>query len=323
MRNVAVSLLAAASMQSEAQSLPASETYPLRPIRIVVTFAAGSASDQLARLLGQKMTERWGQPVIVENRPSASGVVAGEIVTRATPDGYTLMLASSAIASSAALNPQLPYDTLRDFAPISLVATAPLVIVTSPQRGIKTLMDLIALARQQPGKLSYGNSGIGSGNHYAAELLNAAAGIKTVGVPYKSASAGMNDVASQRIDYAFSAIASAVPVVASGRVVAVAVTTADRSPILPDVPTVMENGVAGYKYMGWFGMFGPGKLSPLIVSQLSAEVARILTLADVRERMLNLATTPSSSTPEVLRELIRSEIQTRQAMFGSGRLKLQ
>ena len=312
-----VSLLAATSMHTPAQTPQAADGYPIRPIRIVVTFAAGSASDFLARQLGQKMSEHWGQPVVVDNRPSASGVIAGEIVTRATPDGYTLMVASSAIASSAALNPKLPYDTLQDFTPITLIATAPLVVVTAPQSGIKALKDLIALARQQPGKLTYGNSGIGSGNHYAAELLNATAEIKTVGVPYKNAAAAMNDAASQRIDYAFAAIAPAVPMVKSGRVVALAVTTESRSHVLPEVPTVMESGVPGYKYMGWFGVFGPGKLPPQLVRRLSAEVARILALPDVRERMLNLATTPTPSTPELLRELVRSEIQTRRKIFGT------
>lgn len=294
----------------------APDAYPTRPIRLVVTFAAGSASDFLARQLGQKMSEQWGQQVVVDNRPSASGVIAGEIVTRASPDGYTLMVASSAIASSSALNPKLPYDTLKDFTPITLIATAPLVVVTASQSSIKSMKELIALARQQPGKLTYGNSGTGSGNHYAAELLNATAAIKTVAVPYKNAAAAMNDAASQRIDYAFAAIAPAVTMVKSGRVVALAVTTESRSHVLPEVPTIMESGVPGYKYMGWFGVFGPGKLPQQLVSRLSTEVARILSLPDVRERMLNLATTPTSSTPEALHELVRSEIQTRRKIFA-------
>jgi len=288
----------------------------MRPIRLVVTFAAGSASDFLARQLGQKMSEQWGQQVVVDNRPSASGVMAGEIVTRAIPDGYTLMVASSAIASSAALNAKLPYDTLKDFTPITLIATAPLVVVTATQGSIKSLKELITLARQQPGKLTYGNSGTGSGNHYAAELLNATAEIKTVAVPYKNAAAAMNDAASQRIDYAFAAIAPAVTMVKAGRVVALAVTTETRSHVLPDVPTVIESGVPGYRYMGWFGLFGPGKLPQPLVNRLSIEVARILTLPDVKERLLNLATTPTPSTPEVLQELVRSEIQTRRKIFA-------
>ncbi len=310
--------LIAASAQVQAQTKKSQDDYPNRPIRIVVTFPPASASDFLARQVSQKMTEHWGQQVVVDNRPSAGGTIAGEIVTRATPDGYTLMVSSSAIASSAALYPKLPYDTLKDFAPISRIAAAPLVIVTPPQSGIKTVKELIAAAQQKPGLLTFGHSGIGSGNHYASELFSAAAGIKTLHVPYKGAAAAMNDVASQRINYAFAAIAPAIPVVKSSRVVAVAVTSSRRSHALPDVPTVSESGVPGYEYMGWFGMFGPGKLPAGLVQRLNAEVARILALPDVRERILNLATNPEPSTPQALYELVRSEIETRRKLFGVG-----
>jgi len=315
-RLAAVLPLIAASMHVQAQAPKPQDEYPTRPIRIVVTFPAASASDFLARQVSQKMTEHWGQQVVVDNRPSAGGTIAGEIVTRATPDGYTLMVTSSAIASSAALYPKLPYDTLKDFAPISQIAAAPLVIVTPPQSGIRTVKELIALAQQKPGQLTFGHSGIGSGNHYAGELFSAAAGIKTLHVPYKGAAAAMNDTASQRINYAFAAIAPALPVIKSGRVVAVGVTSSRRSHALPDVPTVSESGVPGYEYMGWFGMFGPGKLPQALVARLNAEVARILSLPDVRERILNLATNPEPSTPQALHELVRSEIETRRKLFG-------
>ena len=306
-----------------AQSARPGPDYPGRPIRIIVPFSAASASDFLARQLAQKMTEHWGQQVVVDNRPSAAGTVAGEIVTRATPDGYTLMVTSSAIAGSAALYPKLPYDTVRDFAPISLIAVAPVLIVTAPNSGIKTVKDLIAAAQQKPGQLTYGHSGIGSGTHYASELLNATAGIKTVHVPYKGAPEVLTDTSSQRLHYGIVPMAPAVPLVKGGRVHAVAVTTPTRSHTLPDVPTIAESGVPGYEYLGWFGMFAPAKLPARIVAQLSSEVGRILTLPEVRERILNLATTPEPSTPEALHKLLRTEIETRRKIFGAEGAKLQ
>ena len=297
-----------------AQTPPAGG-YPARPIRVIVPFSAGSASDFLARQLAQKMTEHWGQQVVVDNRPSAAGTVAGETVARATPDGYTLMVTSSAIAGSAALYPKLPYDTVKDFAPISMIAVAPVMFITAPNAGIKTMKDLIVLAQKKPGQLTYGHSGIGSGTHYAAELFNATAGIKTVHVPYKGAPEVLTDSATQRINYGVVPMAPAVPLVKAGRVYGIAVTTASRSHTLPDVPTVAESGLPGYRYDGWFGVFAPGKLPPQLVKQLSGEVARVFNLPDVRERILNLATTPTTSTPEELHKLVRTEIETRRKIF--------
>ena len=294
---------------------PSSGGYPARPIRVIVPFSAGSASDFLARQLAQKMTEHWGQQVVVDNRPSAAGTVAGEIVARATPDGYTLMVTSSAIAGSAALYPKLPYDTVKDFAPISMIAVAPVMFITAPNAGIRSMKDLIVAAQKKPGQLTYGHSGIGSGTHYAAELFNATAGIKTVHVPYKGAPEVLTDSATQRINYGVVPMAPAVPLVKSNRVYGIAVTTSTRSHTLPDVPTVAESGLPGYRYDGWFGAFAPGKLPPQLVKQLADEVARILNLPDVRERILNLATTPQTSTPEELHKLVRSEIETRRKIF--------
>ena len=302
------------SIAAHAQA-PSPSTYPARPIRVIVPFSAGAASDFLARQLAQKMTENWGQQVVVDNRPSAAGTVAGEIVARAAADGYTLMVTSSAIAGSAALYPKLPYDTVKDFAPISMIAVAPVMFVTGPNAGIKTMKDLIALAQKTPGQLTYGHSGVGSGTHYASELLNATAGIKTVHVPYRGAPEVLTDSATQRIGYGVVPMAPAVPLVKSGRVHAIAVTTTTRSHTLSDVPTVAESGLPGYRYDGWFGMFAPGKLPPQLVKQLSDEVARILNLPDVRERILNLATTPAPSTPEELHKLLRTEIETRRKIF--------
>lgn len=280
-------------------------------------FSAGSGSDFLARLIAEKMTQKWSQQVVVDNRPSAAGIVAGEIVTGATPDGHTLMVTSSGIAGSAAMHSKLPFDTVRDFAAVTKVATGSNVFIVAPNSPIKSIKHLIDLAKKTPGKLTYGHSGVGSGTHYASELFNSVAGIKTVHVPYKGAPAVFTDTISSRLDYGVTPIGPTVPLVKSGRLVAIAVSTAKRSHVLPDVPTVAESGLPAYAYEGWFGMFAPGKLPPALLQQINAEVTRILKLPDVRERIMAAAMEPDPTTPEVLHKMLVSEIATRRKIFGS------
>jgi tripartite-type tricarboxylate transporter receptor subunit TctC len=308
-------LLAALLTGAAAHAQTPAGSFPSRPMRFIVPFSAGSASDFLARQVATKMSENWGQQVVVDNRPSAAGTVAGEIVARATPDGHTLMVTSSAIAGSAALYPKLPYDTVKDFASVSMIASAPVMFIAAPNGPIKSIRDVIAIAQKKPGQLTYGHSGIGSGTHYASELFNVIAGIKTVHVPYKGAPEVLTDASTLRINYGVVPMAPAVPLVKSGRVIGVAVTTLARSHSLPDVPTIAESGLPGYEYNGWFGMFAPGRVPAPIIAQLTGEVNRILNLPDVRERILNLATTPTPSTPEVLHKLLRTEIETRRKVF--------
>jgi tripartite-type tricarboxylate transporter receptor subunit TctC len=297
--------------------------FPSRPMRIVVPFSPGSGSGFLARQLGPKMTERWGQQVVVDNRPGAAGRVAGEIVTRAAPDGHTVMVTSSGIAASAALYPDLPYDTLKDFAPISLLAITSTLFVTSPTSGIKTIKDLIARAKQAPGTLTYGHSGVGSGTHFASELLNAAMGIKTVHVPYKGGTEVMADIISGRVNFGVVPLAPSVPLVKSGRAHAIGVTTKDRVASLPDVPTLHESGAPGYEYLGWFAIFAPGKTPSAIVAKLNDIVARILAMPDVRDRIEAIGVEPKPGTPEALHAMLRAEIETRKKIFGSQAGKTQ
>jgi tripartite-type tricarboxylate transporter receptor subunit TctC len=309
-------LLAVSATTAFAQSTPVAAGYPTKPIRIIVPFSAGSASDFLARQLATKMTDNWGQQVIIDNRPSAAGIVAGEILARANPDGYTLMVTSSAIAGSAALYPKLPYDTVKDFASVSMIAAGANVFVVSPTSPtIKTLKDVAALSKKKAGQVTFGHSGIGSGTHYASELFNVVAGIKTVHVPYKGAPEVLTDAIAGRIDYGVVPIAPAVSLVKAGRVNAIAVTSGSRSPLLPDVPTIPEAGWPAFRYEGWFGMFAPGRIPPAMLKLLSAEVARILALPDVRERIMNVAMMPTPSSPETLHELLRTEIESRRKIF--------
>lgn len=320
-KTLVLSVLALSSLSAHAQSQSASN-YPNRPIRLVVPFTAGTASDFLARQLSEKMATNWGQQVVVDNRPSAAGVVAGEIVTGATPDGHTLMVTSSGIAASAAMDSKLPFDTVRDFASVSMLAIGANMYVVAPNSPIKSMKVFIDLAKKAPGKMTYGHSGIGSGTHYAAELFNMLADIKVVHVPYKGAPAVLTDTLSSRLDAGVVPIAPAISMVRSGRVIGLAVTTSKRNHALPDVPTIAESGLPGYAYEGWFGIFAPSRIPPEIMKKLNAEVARILNLPDVRERIMNSAMTPNPTTPEEMHKILSSEIQTRRKVFGAiGLLK--
>lgn len=313
----------AAASTALAQTSDPAATYPNRPIRIVVPFSAGSGSDFLARQIGPKLAEAWGQQVVVDNRPSAAGTVAGEIVTRATPDGHTLMMTSSGIAASAALYPKLPYDTVKDFASVTRLAVTATLFVTSPTSALRTSKDLVEQARKRPGQLTYGHSGVGSGTHFAAELLNTMAGIKTVHVPYKGGTEVMTDVISGRIDYGVVPMPPSVPLVKAGRAHAIGVTTAERSSALPDVPTIAEAGLPGYAYDGWFGTFAPSKTPSAVVKKLADEIARILALPEVRERLQSIGMQATPSSPRDMHSMLISEIETRKKIFGAQAGKLQ
>jgi tripartite-type tricarboxylate transporter receptor subunit TctC len=249
--------------------------------------------------------------------------VAGEIVTRATADGHTLMITSSGIAASAALYPKLPYDTVKDFASVTKLAVTATLFVTASNSGLRTIKDLIEQAKKRPGQLTYGHSGIGSGTHFASELLNVSAGITTVHVPYKGGAEVMTDIISGRIDYGVVPMPPAVPLVKAGRAHGIAVTTAERSSALPGVPSVGESGLPGYVYDGWFGVFAPSKVPAAIVNKLSQEVARILALPEVRDRIHSIGMEPTPSSPQELHRLLTTEIEVRKKIFGAQAGKVQ
>jgi tripartite-type tricarboxylate transporter receptor subunit TctC len=301
-------------------SAPAAE-YPARPIRIVVPFTAGSASDLLARMIGPKLSEASGQQVIVDNRPSAGGTVAGKIVATAPPDGHTLLLSSSAFAVSAALYQNLPYDSLRDFKGISQIVETATALVVSPSLGAKTVKDLIAIARQKPGELNFGSSGIGSGTHFAAEFFNLAAGIKATHIPYKGTPEVITDTVTGRLHYAMSPLLAAVPQTRSGRLLMIGVTSSQRLPILPDVPTIAEAALPGFESMGWFGILTPARTPRPVVEKLNAEIRRIIAMADIQERISRDGSTPKTSTPEAFDKFVRDEIAVRKKVFQAAGVK--
>ncbi len=295
--------------------------YPTRPIRVIVPFTPGSASDLLARMIGPKVAEAWGQQVVVDNRPSAGGTVAASIVATSAPDGHTLMRTSSAFAGAAALYDKLPYDSIRDFRGVSLVAQTALALVVSPTLGPKSVKELIALAQQKPGQLNFGSSGIGSGTHYGGELFNLAAGIKAVHVPYRGTPEVITDTISGRMHYAMSPLLAAVPHVRGGRLMAVGVTSPQRLPMIPDVPTIAEAALPGFEYQGWFGVIAPARVPRVLIDRLSREIVRIIALPDIQERISRDGSMPKSSTPAEFDKLIRDEIATRTKVFKAAGAK--
>jgi tripartite-type tricarboxylate transporter receptor subunit TctC len=295
--------------------------YPSRPIRMIVPFTAGSATDLLARMIGSEMTKSWGQQIVVDNRPSAGGMVAGGIVAGAAPDGHTIMVTSSGFAGAAALYDKLPYDPHRDFAGVTLIAVTPILLIASPNLGVKTVKELIALAQQKPGELNFGSSGIGSGTHYGAELFNLAAKIRAVHVPYKGTPEVATEVMSGRLHYSMAPVLPSTPLVRAGRLIALGITSPQRLPMLPDVPTIAEAAIPGFVYEGWYGVFVPSATPRAIVQMLSAEVGRILELPDIHERISREGTTPRPSSPEAFTRMVHDEIATRKKVFKAAGTK--
>jgi tripartite-type tricarboxylate transporter receptor subunit TctC len=299
-----------------------SQTYPDRPVRILVTFSAGSQSDVLARLVGGKLAENSGQQVVVDNRPSAGGIVAGGIMMNATPDGYTLVMHSNAFAVSAALYTKLPYDSLKDFAPVSQVASVPYVLVVAPGLGVKSVRELIALAKQKPGQFSFGSAGTGSGTHMAGEQFKFMAGIDAVHVPYKGTPEALVDTMAMRIQYWLSPMGPAMSFIKEGRLLALEVSTAQRTSVLPDVPTIAEAGLAGYEFDAWFGIFAPGRTPRAVVRQVNEAVSRIINVHELKQRMQVQGVTLKSSTPEEFSKLVADDVATLSKVVKAAAIKV-
>ncbi len=284
------------------------QSYPAKPIRMLIGFSAGSTTDVLARTVGQKMAEAWGQQVVVDNRPGAGGISASATVATATPDGYTLLMVSAGHAATAAMFARLPYDTLKDFAGVSRVANVPSMLVVAPALGAKSVRELIALAKAKPGQFNFSSPGVGSANHLAGELFKTLASIQAVHVPYKGIPEAVTAVISGSVQFNFSPVVNTLALSRDGKLLALAASTGKRSVIQPDVPTVAEAGVAGYVFDPWFGILAPAKTPQDILTKLSREIARILQLPDVKERLLALGAEPAPTTPEDFDAHIRAEV---------------
>ncbi|MCC7003333.1 MAG: tripartite tricarboxylate transporter substrate binding protein, partial [Gemmatimonadaceae bacterium] len=291
-----------------AAAQPAAD-YPARPLRMVVPFAPGGSADTTARIIAQKMTENWGRQVVVDNRTGANGVIGMEIAARAAPDGYTLVLGYIAnLGTALALNPRLPYDPIKDFAPISHIVSAPSIAVVHPGVPAKTLQELLALARAKPGAIPYGTAAVGAMGHLTGELLNRLANVKMQHVPYKGGAQAVIDVLAGQIPLVIIGMSAVTPHVKTGRLRPIATTGAKRSFAFPDVPTVAEQGFPGFSAEAWYGLLGPAGIPRPIVDKLNAEVVRITRLADARERFAHVGFEVYGSSPDEFLQLIREEI---------------
>lgn len=300
--------IAAALLGSPATAVRAAESYPDKPIRLVVPFAPGGGTDIIARLIGQSLGESWGQTVVVDNRTGAGGVIGVSLVAKSSPDGYTMLLASNGpLTYLPALKSKLPYDPEKDLAPISLVAGQPFVLTVSNASGIGSVKDLIAAAKAQPDAIRYASGGPGGASHLGTELLKMMAGISMLHVPYKGTGPGLTAVLSNEVQLVLVGISSAIPHVKAGRAKALAVTTAERSPALPDVPTVAEAGVPGYAFDVWYGMLFPASTPPAIVARTANEIARLARQPVLRKRFSSGGMEAMSTAPREFAQLIRTE----------------
>ncbi len=280
--------------------------YPNKPIRIVVPYAAGASTSLVTRAVGQKLTEAWGQPVIVDNRGGAGGAIGTEIVAKSPPDGYTLLLGTFGINS--AVYSKLSYDPVKDFAPVILLATVANILAVHPSLPVTSVKELIALGKEKPGKLNYGSSGNGSTSHLSGEMLKSMAGISMTHVPYKGGAPMMADLLGGQLEVMFDQVPAVLPHVKAGRVRALAVTTARRSAAAPEVPTVAEAGVPGYEMTVWYALMAPAGTPRDIIGKLNTEMVKILNQPEFKQQMLAQGAELSSSTPEQLAEIIRTDL---------------
>ena len=288
--------------------LAAAQNYPTRPIRFVITYPPGGTTDFIGRPVAQKLSEFLGQPVVVDNRGGAGGVIATVTVAQAPADGYTLLLGTSAgMLINPLLNPKLPYDAFRDFSPVSRTNVNPQALVATPSLPANNIKELIAYARANPGKLNLSSSGIGTPNHLGGEMLKYMAKLDIVHVAYKGGGAATADLIAGSVHLQFSSIPTVLTHVKSGRLKFLAIGSAKRSPALPDLPTIAESGVPGYEYTTWYGVFGPHGMAKPVVAQLNRAVVKAIASPDVSQRFMSQGAEPSSSSPEELTQYMRAE----------------
>lgn len=298
---------AAASLALVAVSA-AAQSWPTQPIRIIVGYPAGGASDVAARLVGQKMSERLGQPVVIDNRPGAAGNIGADAVAKSSPDGYTLLLGTISLSVNPSLYPKMTYDPVKDLSAISMISSTPFLLVTNPKAPYATAKALLDAARAEKGRIDYATAGNGSGSHLFTELLSSTAGVKFNHVPYRGAAPAMNDVLGNTVPVAFDNIITTLPLVKAGKLRALAVSTKERSKVAPDIPTLAESGVAGFDATAWFGLFAPTGTPREIIQRLNREVAEAVKDPIVSEKLLQLGAEPVSTTPEQFDAFFRGEV---------------
>lgn len=283
------------------------QPYPARPIRLVVPYPPGGGADNVARPIAQKLSEALGQQVVIDNRGGAAGIIGAQIVAKSKPDGYTLLDDSSSRAVNPALRP-LPFDTMKDFAPISMIVINPSILVVHPSLPVNTVADLIRLAKQRPRQIMYASSGVGSALHMGAELFKYLAKVDMLHVPYKGGGPALADLIGGHVQLVFPNIASGLPHVKSGKLKGIAVGSTKRSRAAPQVPTVAESGLPGFELYEWNALFAPAGTPPEIIARLNAELAKVLRVPDIQERLFQMGAEPAPGTPEELDDYVRREI---------------
>jgi len=315
--------LMTASAALGAQNSPAAADYPNKPIRMIVPFAPGGGTDIIGRLLAQELGQAWGQTVVVDNRGGGGGTIGTNLAAKATPDGYTMVLASLGLSYAPALYSKLPFDPLKDLAPVSLVATQPFVYVVIPALGVNSMKDLIALAQAKPGQIRYGSGGAGGSSHLGTELLRTMTGIDIVHVPYKGTGPALTAMLSGEIQMQLIGISSVVPHLKSGRMRALAVSGAKRSAAAPDVPTVAESGVPGYAFDVWYGMLFPAGTPRAIIAKTNAAINRALKSPALAQRFAGVGVEPAGTAPEEFAQMLQSEIAKWRKVVAEANIRLE
>jgi len=300
------------------------QSYPSKPIRLLVPSTPGGSVDTLARTIAPRVSEKWGQQMVVENRPGAGGAIAGELTAKAPPDGYTLIIGTVAsMATNVSLQKKLPYDPAKDFAPITLVATQNLMLLIHPSIPANSVKELVGLAKAGPGQLSFASAGNGTGGHLSGELFKLRAGIDLLHIPYKGVAPALVDVVSGQVSMTFASLLSGQPHARSGRLRALAVTGAQRSPAVPDLPTMQEAGVKDYESATWYGILAPAGTPTEIVNKLNGEIVAILKQQDIRTRLSHEGAEPVGNTPQQFGAFIRSEIAKWAAVIKAAGLRAE
>lgn len=306
--SLGVALAAALFTSPVAAQTELVQGYPSRPVRLVLGSPPGGGTDIVTRTLAQKLTETWSQPAVAENRPGANGMIATDFVAKSKPDGYTLLVAIATHAINPAMYPKIPYDTARDFAPVTLLAQYPFLLVVHPSLPVRSVRELIALARARPGQLAYASSGNGSGPHLGFELFRSSAGIDLVHVPYKGAGPATTELVAGQVHVMFNNFLAGLPMIRAGRLRPLAVTSLRRSRAMPEVPTMAESGVPGFDVTGWYAMLAPAGTPAAIVAKVQSDTARALKQPDVHERLSGEGAEPVGNTPDQFAAFLREEL---------------
>ena len=285
------------------------QTYPSRQITLIIPFAVGGSNDMVGRAIGKKLTEAWGQPVIVENRPGAGGMIGTGAVAAAPPDGYTLLLVSSTFTINPAIRKSMPFDTIKDFTPVAFIARSPLLVTASNKLPVKSAKELLALARSKPGQITYASSGPGSINQISTELIALSAGAQLMHVPYKGGAPALNDLLGGHVDIYVSSLPQVLPLAQNGQAKALAVTSARRTALLPDVPTLEEAGIAGFDLWSWWGVVGPAGMPANVVNALNSEIGKMLNSPELSTFLSNEGAEAETMTPQQFGDLMRSETE--------------